>query len=735
MTDQGDAMPGPGMPSAPTVILDRPRVHAPRRPRLTYRRDIDGLRAIAVVLVVLFHAGLGAVPGGFVGVDVFFVISGFLITALLVDELDRSGTVSLSAFYARRVRRLLPLSALVLVVSAFASAAILVPLAHQSVADDIRAAALWMSNWHFAAGSTQYMASTAQSPVLHYWSLSLEEQFYVVWPLIILLVVRSAGRWSPMARRRLATSLGAVLATTLLMSILLTSSLGPWAYFGLQTRAWELALGAALSMAVARLVELPLAIAGLAGWAGLGLITWSAVTFDRTTVYPGIAAVVPVVGAGLVLASGARTRGAGAAGLLSHPALVHVGKLSYGWYLWHWPLLVMAGALAPIGESDGLDDVAPQTPVTYVVVALVLSYVLAEVSHRWVEDPARTSAWFSASRTRSLTLGAALTVTSVLIATIALPTSDAAVEVSVAAPAAAGASAAGAASAGGAKAVASSPVTVAAPKPMTPAQARVDGSAPTACYLGYAATTADLSCRFGDPHGSKVIALVGDSHAAMWLPALDKAAKAQGWQVWMWSKSACPMTEVGIYLPAFTSRYAACDAWRADVLRRLAALPQLDSVLVVRSKGYANGLVLDANGNTAAAADLPALWEKGTRDLLAQLTPHAANVTFLRDTPWSLTDVPDCLSAHLSDPSSCALSRTQRQHLDPVLVASETSAAAGTGGVRFIDATKLVCPKAICLVVTPTGIIVFRDQHHLTKTFSATLAAAFARLIAPSMGT
>ena len=193
------------------------------------------------------------------------------------------------------------------------------------------------------------------------------------------------------------------------------------------------------------------------------------------------------------------------------------------------------------------------------------------------------------------------------------------------------------------------------------------------------------------------------------------------------------MTEVGIYLPAYKSRYAACDTWRADVLRRLAALPQLDSVLVVRSKGYANGLVLDGTGATVSAADLPGVWEQGTRDLLAQLTPHAANVTFLRDTPWSLTDVPDCLSAHLSDPGSCAISRSARQHLDPVLVAAETAATTGAGGVRLIDATKLVCPKATCPVVTPTGIIVFRDQHHLTKTFSATLAAPFARLIAPSL--
>jgi peptidoglycan/LPS O-acetylase OafA/YrhL len=729
-TAAGDALPRVD----PATRVRPPR--APRGPRLTYRRDIDGLRAVAVVLVVAFHAGLGVVPGGFVGVDVFFVISGFLITGLLLDELDRTGAVSLSAFYARRIRRLLPLSALVLVATAVAASVVLPPLTHASVADDVRAAALWFSNWHFAAGSTQYMADTAQSPVLHYWSLSVEEQFYVVWPLVILLVVRSATRWGPMARRRLGTALAVVLGVSLLASVLLTSSLGPWAYFGLQTRAWELAVGAALALVVARLAEIPLAVAGLAGWVGLALIGWAALTFDRTTSYPGIAAVVPVAGAALVLASGVRTRGVGAAGPLSSPLAVYVGRLSYGWYLWHWPLLVLAAALAPT-SGVAADGATSRAPLGYVVVAVLLSFGLAVVSHRVVEDPVRRSAWFAASRSRSLTLGAALTVTSVLVANAVLGGQD---TTPVSVPVAA--AAAPVASTGTARPTASAtspaPPTSAAPaavvRAMTPAQARADASPPSACFAGFAGTDAPAGCRFGARHGATVVALVGDSHAAMWLPALDAAAKARGWQLWMWAKSACPLTDVGVFLPSYAKAYDACTTWRANVMRRLSALPHLDLVVVARSKGYLADLVLDGNGQVASSDAIPALWTAGTRTMLDELRSVAKHVVLVRDTPWSPTgDVPDCLSAHLSDPASCGFATSAGAHGDSVLVAAERAAMTGRSGVRMVDPTSLVCPLPTCSVVTPTGVIVYRDGHHLTRTFSAGLAKRFGRLLAPSL--
>ena len=200
-----------------------------------FRGDIEGLRAVAVVLVVAFHAGVGLVGGGFVGVDVFFVLSGFLITGLLVDEIARTGTISLGDFYARRVRRLLPLATLVLAATAAAAYALIPPIDRKGVAGDLVGPALWSANWRFAAESTQYMADTDKSPVLHYWSLAVEEQFYVVWPLLLLLLVGGTGlalRAWPVAFRRIALALALVIAGSLWLSWPQTDSASPFAYFG-----------------------------------------------------------------------------------------------------------------------------------------------------------------------------------------------------------------------------------------------------------------------------------------------------------------------------------------------------------------------------------------------------------------------------------------------------------------------------------------------------------------------
>ena len=708
---------------------DRGRATGARRPRLTYRRDIDGLRAIAVGLVVAFHAGVAWVPGGYVGVDVFFVISGFLITGLLVDELERTGTVSLADFYARRIRRLLPLSTLVLVAAAIITAVVLPPLTHASIADDIRSAALWVSNWHFAAGATQYMTDSQQSPVLHYWSLSLEEQFYVLWPLLILLVVRTLPRWGAMGRRRLATVLAIVLGGSLLLSLVMTSWAGPWAYFGLQTRAWELAAGAALALAAHRFSELTLPAASLFGWAGLGLILFAAFTYTRATPYPGIAATVPVLGACLVLVSGARTRGVGPAAPLSHRVTVYVGQLSYGWYLWHWPLLVAAAALAPtVADADSTDTAS--APWTYVLAAVVLSFGLAALSHRLIENPVRRSATLRASRPTTFVIGAVLTVTSLLAAGLAAGDDGSTRATTMADPSTS--SVTGPLTAGTTAATPSaSAQPVAAAHPMTPSQARDDAWPQTSCFTGFGPTEAPAGCRFGSPNGSRVVALVGDSHAAQWLPALDAAAKARGWQVYFWAKSSCPMTDVGVWLPSFRAPYDSCSTWRTNVVQQLQALPRLDLVVVGRSRAYTKGLVLDGSGQIAAPDAVAGLWADGTSRLLRELSGHAAHVVLLRDTPWADQDVPNCLSAHMSDVSACSFARAARAHLDDALVSAEKKAAGSAA--RILDPTTLVCPKATCDVVAPNGAIVYRDGHHLTRTFSAGLATPFGQLLAAAL--
>jgi hypothetical protein len=194
------------------------------------------------------------------------------------------------------------------------------------------------------------------------------------------------------------------------------------------------------------------------------------------------------------------------------------------------------------------------------------------------------------------------------------------------------------------------------------------------------------------------------------------------------------MTEVDVWLASYRSRYDACSAWRQNVMGRLGSLPHLDLVVVARSKGYQQDLVLGPDGQIADRADVPALWQSGTAALLADLSKVADKVVLVRDTPWAAGDVPDCLSAHLTTPSACAFPRDKRSHLDTTLAAAEKAATAKAGAsVRVVDPTTLVCPRSTCAVVTSKGVIVYRDGHHMTRTFSTSLATPFAKLLAPSL--
>ena len=356
-----------------------------QRMRPTFRPDVEGLRAVAVLAVIGYHAGARWLPGGYVGVDVFFVLSGFLITGLLLDEVRRTGTLSLPRFYARRARRLLPMSALVLVATVALGRFVLAPLDYGEVAGDVRSAALFGANWHFAAGATDYMSDTDRSPVLHYWSLAVEEQFYVLWPLLILAAVG----WRPAARPWLSTvrRVGAVVAVLSVASFLLSAttsvSSGPFAYFGLHARAWELGAGALLAVSLPWLPRLPPAVFLVLGWAGLFAVAIAAVRFDADTVFPGTAALLPVVGTMLLVVAGSQGTGRwGTTSLFSTRPLTYVGRISYAWYLWHWPLLIYAAhRFGTAVASQDETTTAPRLAGTAVVATVAASFVLAAFSY------------------------------------------------------------------------------------------------------------------------------------------------------------------------------------------------------------------------------------------------------------------------------------------------------------------------------------------------------------------
>ena len=337
-----------------------------------YRADIDGLRAIAILLVIAFHAQVPFLQGGFVGVDVFFVISGFLITRLLLQELSDSGTIALGGFYARRIRRLLPLSALVIASTLIASRWWVAPVDQPDLALDAISAAFYFANWHFALDSAQYMAQTDHSALLHFWSLTVEEQFYLLWPCLLILGWKAARALGRAERSTIGAMMLALASGSLALSVWVTPVNAPLAYFGLHTRAWELLVGAGLAFGGVRLQAslAPRALRTM-GWVGMAMIVISAALITPTTIFPGSVAMVPVLGAGFVILAGAGTDGLPVARLLGQRGLVYVGKVSYAWYLWHWPCLVF---LAPRSEEHA-------TSVPAILGALALSLVLAVLTH------------------------------------------------------------------------------------------------------------------------------------------------------------------------------------------------------------------------------------------------------------------------------------------------------------------------------------------------------------------
>ena len=340
----------------------------------TFRPDIEGLRAVAVLLVLAYHARVPGWTGGYIGVDVFFVVSGFLITSMIVRELATTGRIDLVTFYARRARRLLPASLVVIALTVLASAIVLPPLRAMDVAGDGAAAALYVSNIRFVLQATDYLQSELDpSPLLHFWSLGVEEQFYLVWPALLML---AAGRGANV--RRIAIAIGVVALASFVLSLAWTASDAPLAFFLLPARAWELALGAGIALGAVRLARIP-ANVGTAGVAvGLGLILIGALTFDSFTVFPGWAVLLPVVGSGLVIVGGLRRPLGPLSRLLAIRPMQWVGGISYSLYLWHWPLLVLPAAM-----------VGGALP-WYARLALVgVAVVLAWASKRWIEDPIR----------------------------------------------------------------------------------------------------------------------------------------------------------------------------------------------------------------------------------------------------------------------------------------------------------------------------------------------------------
>ncbi|NUQ88738.1 MAG: acyltransferase, partial [Glycomyces artemisiae] len=360
-----------------TLLL--PRIASESWPGLGFRPDVQGLRAVAVGLVLLSHAGFPGAAGGYVGVDVFFVLSGFLITSLLVKEVFTTGRISIAGFYARRARRILPAATAVTAATALGAWLFFPVTRRDAVLQDALAVVVYVVNYRFVAEQTEYLnADQMPSPFQQFWSLAVEEQFYVVWPLLLLVLLLCTGR----RPRRLVTAAiiasAVIFAATLALSVTVTAASQPTAYYAAHTRAWELAAGALLALTLPSLKQTPRALAWALGIGGLAAILLSGFMFTEATPFPGYAALAPVLGTAAVIAAGSAPGRNPASALLSTAPFQFLGRISYSLYLWHWPILILAPLALGTDPSLRLN-----------LILLAATVAVAQLSYACIEEPVR----------------------------------------------------------------------------------------------------------------------------------------------------------------------------------------------------------------------------------------------------------------------------------------------------------------------------------------------------------
>jgi peptidoglycan/LPS O-acetylase OafA/YrhL len=699
--ERADAPVRDALPWLPSGLTDRAK---PNRAR--WRPEIQALRAIAVSLVVAAHLWPDLVPGGFIGVDVFFAVSGFLITSLLVEEVVGSGRIALTGFWARRARRILPAALVTLAFTAVATL-LLVP-SHRwgAFLTEIVTSATYVENWRLAHTAVDYFAKAdGVSPVQHYWSLSVEEQFYLVWPLLLLAALGVTRGRTPSTRvAALALAMGALTAVSLAYSVIHTAADPQPAYFVTPTRAWEFGLGGLVALGLgASIGRAPALVRVLLGWAGLAAILAAGFLYGPGTPFPGYAALLPILGTLAVIRAGTPVHRLAPTRLFAWRPVQATGDLSYSLYLWHWPLLVLI-PYAFAGISRGL----------LAGVVLELTVALAWLSKRYVEDPLRSARGLTRRPRRTLALAGLATGLVLLVpAAGALQLRHELDQDKQQTKALVGEHPRcfGAASRppGGATCVNPELAKQVVP---TPVEA---SAAPNAECEVVEVVGRVRACAFGKPADGarETVALIGDSHASHWRAAFDPVATVRGWHGLSVTHTGCPFSAATAALPE--PERTACVQWNRDTIRWFGRHPEVHRVFVA---GHTGGDVVGHQGPDAFAAQV-----RGYERAWAALPATVQEVVVLRDTPKMRSATLDCVQDATDaggDPATaCAVPRALALEPDPAVTAA-SSGAAGRA-VRVIDLTETLCDRRSCYPVVG-GALTFKDVDHLTTVFASTLA-------------
>ena len=696
----------------------------------SFRGDIEGLRAIAVIVVIFDHL-LGWPSGGFIGVDIFFVISGFLITSLLLKEHARTGRISLVDFYRRRVRRILPVSLLVLVVTVVIGYLLLPGARALSTLWDGIYSALFVANWHFAFVGTDYLQATnAVSPLQHYWSLAVEEQFYFVWPFLLIVIFALAGRRTLSARALITTvavTTGVITLGFLVWSFYETSTSSAIAYFSTGARAWELGIGAVLAASAPGIAKLPAVLRPVLAWLGLALIVASLVLISRDSPFPAPWGLLPVAGSALVIAAGIGSSEQRLLFPLTNPLSRYVGKISYSLYLWHFPVVIL---LATVFATD--------SPL-YLPLAVLLMVALSVFSFHFVEDPIRHSLWLESSQTRQRErmrrpvaphrsgispaqawIGALVVVTLVIVSV-----SFVALKSRTSEPAAGAAPI-------GANADPSAPVPAENVTLLTTRQAAITAALASTAWpettpafdalgdnsgapewvddncLSVSAKNA-AGCLYGDPAAAKTAVLLGDSMAISYMPAIRAALEPLGYNVQSLTMFSCPAVNISVAAKSASDASATkCDDHHAWVYGEVA---RLSPDLVIMSS-LAGSIVRLASGNEGAEALTE--WQTATATTLTALQESTDHVAVLSAPPAS-TPFAECKTL-TSSPADCVYSPS---NLYQKVVAAERNAVEELGDfAQYVDVVPWLCVNDSCPAFIENTPMFFDGQHFVRESSS-----------------
>jgi peptidoglycan/LPS O-acetylase OafA/YrhL len=642
----------------------------------SYRPEIQGIRTIGALLVAVFHIWGGRVSGG---VDVFFVISGFLIAGSLYREIETTGTIGIFSFWGRILKRTAPLAYLVLTLTLLA-AFLWMPRARvNGFLVEILYSAIHLENIKLMMNAVDYLArEEAPSPVQQFWALSVQMQFYVIWPFLLLAATSLSKKHRSYGS--VVATLVCVFLASFAYSVIETGRNPSQAYFNMLARVWEFTLGGIIAVILPQL-KLSSSARLCAGWIGLLAIVSCGFVFSRSAHFPGYVALWPTVGAALVLISRDSRSRLGVDRLLASKPFVTLGDISFSFYLWHWPVLIfvmLIQARTKVGLFGGLSAIG---------IALCGAYI----TMRWFEQPVMRSQIGQRRAWHLHAMAALLAVPVVALSALWLVTNQMA-EISQKEvverrlqdyP-------------GGEHPIALA-TTVKAGIPIYPTPAAVKGKHANRCQQNEKDPEV-RTCDYGVITGArKTIALVGGSHAEHWLPALEKLAYEHKWRIVAVTKSACPFVPVRKGNPS-------CEQWNRDVHGILARIKP-DAVFTTSTRRG----TISAKPNEYLPVGYLEQWER--------LAESGISVIAIRDNPKMEQGVLECVEANAHDIAKCSLPRMRLIGTDPSILLSSKP-----GNVSFIDLTDRFCDERLCY---PVGgnVLIFRDTHHITIEYARTLAA------------